>query len=46
MIQVIMDFGTMYGGALTGYYNDAKKFININTNPKIADANVFINANC
>lgn len=38
-------FSTMSGGSLTGYYNDTKKFININTNPRIADANVFINAN-
>lgn len=37
-------FSTMTGGELKGYYNDKKKFININTNPKIADANVFINA--
>ncbi len=38
-------FSTMQGGELQGYYNDKQKFININTNPKIADANVFINAN-
>lgn len=38
-------FGTLNGGSLSGYYNETKKFININTNPKIADANVFINAN-
>ncbi|MEO8513072.1 MAG: hypothetical protein ABI543_05910 [Ignavibacteria bacterium] len=38
-------FSSMNPGELTGYYNDSKKFININTNPKIADANVFINAN-
>ncbi len=38
-------FVTMSPGDLTGYYNESKKFININTNPKIADANVFINAN-
>lgn len=38
-------FATMNGGDLSGYYNNTKKFININTNPKIADANVFINAN-
>lgn len=40
-----MGFTTMNGGEMTGYYNDEKKFININTNPKIADANVFISAN-
>lgn len=38
-------FGSMNGGELSGYYDNTKKFININTNPKIADANVFINAN-
>lgn len=38
-------FSTMTGGELTGYYNDSLKFININTNPKIADANVFLNGN-
>lgn len=38
-------FSTLDGGELQGYYNDKQKFININTNPKIADANVFINAN-
>ncbi|HAX48264.1 MAG TPA: hypothetical protein PK605_06500 [Ignavibacteria bacterium] len=37
-------FSTMNGGEMKGYYNDARKFININTNPRIADANVFINA--
>ncbi len=37
-------FSTMNPGELTGYYNDSLKYININTNPKIADANVFINA--
>ncbi len=37
--------GTLNGGPLSGYYNESKKFININTNPRIADANVFINAN-
>jgi len=37
-------FSTMNGGELKGYYNDTRKFININTNPRIADANVFINA--
>jgi uncharacterized protein YifE (UPF0438 family) len=31
-------------GELSAYYNDSTKFININTNPRIADANVFINA--
>lgn len=36
-------FSTMSGGELTGYYSDEKKFLNINTNPRIADANVFIN---
>lgn len=36
-------FSTMTGGQLSGYYSDEKKFLNINTNPKIADANVFIN---
>jgi hypothetical protein len=30
---------------LKGYYNDSARTININTNPQIADANVFINAN-
>lgn len=39
-----MGFSTMNGGEMTGYYNDERKFININTNPRIADANVFINA--
>ncbi len=38
-------FSTMTGGELSGYYSDEKKFLNINTNPKIADANVFINVN-
>lgn len=38
-------FSTMSGGELSGYYSDEKKFLNINTNPKIADANVFINVN-
>ena len=37
-------FATMNGGELKGYYNDKKKFISINTNPRIADANVFLNA--
>jgi hypothetical protein len=37
-------FSTLKGGEMTGYYNESKKFININTNPKIADANIFINA--
>jgi len=36
---------TLRKGELKGFYNDSAKFININTNPKIADANVFINAN-
>lgn len=35
---------TMRGGELSGYYNDEFKRININTNPKLADANIFINA--
>lgn len=39
-----MGFSTMNGGEMTGYYNEERKFININTNPKIADANVFLNA--
>ncbi len=38
-------FSTMTGGFLTGYYSNTKKFININTNPRIADANVFVTAN-
>lgn len=37
-------FSSMRDGDFKGYYNDSLKFININTNPKIADANVFINA--
>ncbi len=37
-------FASMNPGGFTAYYNDSLKFININTNPKIADANVFINA--
>lgn len=36
---------TLKTGGLKGFYNDSAKTININTNPKIADANVFINAN-
>lgn len=35
---------TMNTGEYSAYYNDQTKTININTNPKIADANVFINA--
>jgi hypothetical protein len=35
----------MPGGDLKCFYNEKEKFVNINTNPKIADANVFINAN-
>lgn len=38
-------FSTMTGGEMTGMYNDSLKTIWINTNPSIADANVFINAN-
>lgn len=37
-------FSSMNPGEFKGYYNDSLKFININTNPKIADANIFINA--
>lgn len=37
-------FSSMRDGDFSGYYNDSLKFININTNPKIADANIFINA--
>lgn len=37
-------FSSLNPGELKGYYNDSTKFININTNPKIADANVFLNA--
>lgn len=33
----------MQGGEFTGYYNDSLKVININTNPRIADANIFLN---
>ncbi|MCC6866121.1 MAG: hypothetical protein IT280_08175 [Ignavibacteria bacterium] len=36
-------FSTMNGGELKGYYNAKSKMININTNPRIADANVFLN---
>ena len=36
-------FSTMNGGAFTGFYNDSLKSIGINTNPKIADANIFFN---
>jgi major membrane immunogen (membrane-anchored lipoprotein) len=36
---------SLNAGEFKGYYDDTKKFININTNPRIADANVFINAN-
>lgn len=32
------------GGEFKGFYDNTKKTININTNPRIADANVFINA--
>lgn len=39
-----ISFSTMSGGEMKGYYNDSTKFININTNPRIADANVFLNA--
>lgn len=35
---------SLNAGELAAYYNDSTKFININTNPRIADANVFINA--
>lgn len=34
----------MSNGEFKGYYDDKRKFISINTNPKIADANIFINA--
>jgi hypothetical protein len=37
-------FSSLNPGELKGYYNDSTKFININTNPRIADANVFLNA--
>ena len=37
-------FSTMRAGDYEGFYNDSLKLLNINTNPKIADANVFINA--
>ena len=36
-------FGTMSGGELKGYFNEKTKLININNNPMIADANVFLN---
>ncbi|MBZ0202098.1 MAG: hypothetical protein K8I03_03690 [Ignavibacteria bacterium] len=42
---IYQGFTTMEGGELKGYYNDKQNFININTNPRIADANVFLNAN-
>lgn len=38
-----MGFSTLRAGDFKGYYNDSLKFFNINTNPQIADANVFIN---
>jgi hypothetical protein len=31
-------------GPLTAFYDDSMKTLNINTNPMIADANVFVNA--
>lgn len=37
-------FSTMKGGEYSGFYIDSLKMLSINTNPKIADANVFINA--
>jgi hypothetical protein len=37
-------FTSMKGGEFSGFYNDSLKMLSINTNPKIADANVFINA--
>jgi len=39
-----MSLSALREGDLRGYYNESLKFININTNPQIADANVFINA--
>jgi hypothetical protein len=33
----------MSGGELKGYYNESTRMININTNPRIADANIFLN---
>lgn len=36
-------FSTMAGGELKGYYNESTRMININTNPRIADANIFLN---
>src|SRR4030095_5704051 len=38
-------FSSMREGDFSGYYDETLKLVNINTNPKIADANVFINAN-
>jgi hypothetical protein len=35
---------SLAAGEIAAYYNDSTKFININTNPRLADANVFINA--
>jgi hypothetical protein len=32
---------TLNSGIVTGYYDDAKKTVGINTNPRIADANIF-----
>jgi len=37
-------FASMNGGPFSGYFYESTKLVNINTNPKIADANVFINA--
>lgn len=37
-------FSTLKPGEFKGYYDNTRKTINVNTNPKIADANVFINA--
>jgi hypothetical protein len=31
-------------GSFIGYFDKASKMININTNPQVADANIFINA--
>lgn len=35
-------FSTMRPGDYKGFYNDSLRTVNINTNPQIADANVFI----
>ena len=39
-----MSLSALREGSFQGYYNQSTKLININTNPQIADANVFINA--